>query len=244
MTYLKLFLLVLILNISLNTDGQNDTIKTATNTKIQLAEKAIIPVAFITTGLFLNGSDFEKNIKNNVTNSLGEDFQLPVDNYIQYAPIAELYIADIIGVKSKNHWFDQTKYLLISNLITATITHTIKRTSLKTRPNGGDYSFPSGHTSFSFTNATVLYNEFKDSSPYLAYSGYLFSSATGTLRIINNKHWLSDVLVGAGIGILSSQLVYYFEPLKNWNPFLNSKNITLIPQIDIDNYGLYFSMKL
>ena len=122
-----------------------------------------------------------------------------------------MYIADIAGVKSKNHWFDQTKHLLISNIITSVITHSIKQLTKKIRPNGSNYSFPSGHSSFSFTNATVLFNEFNHSSPLIAYSGYAFSTTTGIFRMINNKHWLSDVLVGAGLGILVTNLVYYFQ---------------------------------
>ncbi len=244
MAYNKLLVLLLILSISIKIEAQNDSINVSKNNKAQLINKSVIPVILISSGLLLNGSDFEKEFKVNLRNLLGNDFELPIDNYIQYAPIAELYLADAIGIKSKNHWFDQTKYLLISNLITATITHTIKRTSGKIRPNNGSHSFPSGHTSFSFTNATVLYNEFKDTSPYLAYSGYLFSTTTGALRIANNKHWLSDVLVGAGIGILVTELVYHFEPLKNWNPFINSKNITLVPQFDNNKYGFYLSIRL
>ena len=244
MVYNNFFILILILILSHRINAQSDSLNVSENKKLHFAGTVAIPVTLITTGILLNGSDFEKEFTFNIRNKVGDDFELTIDNYIQYAPIAELYIADMMGVKSKNHWFDQTKYLLISNLITSAITHTIKNTSIKTRPSGSSHSFPSGHTSFSFTNASVLYNEFKDTSPYLAYSGYLFSSTTGALRIVNNKHWLSDVLAGAGIGILVTQLVYHFEPLKNWNPFLNSKNITLVPQIDMNNYGLYLSIRL
>ena len=60
----------------------------------------------------------------------------------------------------------------------------------------------------------------------------------------NNKHWFSDVLVGAGIGILVTELIYHFEPLKNWNPFINSENITLVPQFDNNKYGIYLSIRL
>ena len=86
----------------------------------------------------------------------------------------------------------------------------------------------------------MLYNEFENSSPALALSGYAFAATTGSFRMLNNKHWLSDVLTGAGIGIASAELVYYFEPFKNFNPFKKSKGITLIPQIGSDSYGFYF----
>lgn len=59
--------------------------------------------------------------------------------------------------------------------------------------------------------------------------------------MINNAHWMSDVPIGAGIEILSAELVYYFEPFKNFNPFEKMKNITLVPQIGSDIYGLYFA---
>ncbi|HIP32032.1 MAG TPA: phosphatase PAP2 family protein, partial [Crocinitomicaceae bacterium] len=114
----------------------------------------------------------------------------------------------------------------------------------KTRPNGGDYSMPSGHTSLAFTNATVLYNEFNQTAPILAYSGYLFSSATGVFRMINNKHWLSDVLVGAGIGILATEIIYRIKPLKNWNPFKKTEGVTLVPSFNDGTVGFYFGVRL
>jgi membrane-associated phospholipid phosphatase len=60
----------------------------------------------------------------------------------------------------------------------------------------------------------------------LAYSNYVFVSATGALRIMNNAHWFSDVVVGAGIGILVTKIVYMFNPLIKWNPFLKKKKLS------------------
>ncbi len=83
-----------------------------------------------------------------------------------------------------------------------------------------------------------MFNETKDYCLPLAYSGYLFSTATALLRITNNKHWISDVLAGAGIGILVINIVYYIEPLKNWDPLKLNGKTQIIPGIDIssDNY--------
>ncbi|NHZ84339.1 MAG: phosphatase PAP2 family protein [Planctomycetia bacterium] len=184
-----------------------------------LLKKGILPATLITTGLILNNSDFEKNLAIRLRNRVGNSFEFRIDDYTQYAPIVEMYIANVLGVKSKHNQFNQTKYLFISNIITSSITHALKRLTLKPRPNGSPYSFPSGHTTFAFTNATVLYNEFNQTSPQVGYSGYVFAVTTGTFRMLNNKHWLSDVLVGAGIGIIVTNLVYHFEPLKSFNPF-------------------------
>jgi membrane-associated phospholipid phosphatase len=83
-------------------------------------------------------------------------------------------------------------------------------------------------------------HEFKGSTPVLAYSGYFFSTTTAAFRVINNRHWISDVLVGAGIGIITTELVYYFEPLKNFNPFKKNENINFVPMIDQNSKGFYF----
>ncbi len=208
-----------------------------------LLKRSIIPVIFIGAGVAFNESQFEQDLKVSIRNQVGNDFEFRIDDFIQYAPIAEMYIADAFGVPAKNHWFDQTKYLLFSNLLSGGVTVAFKNILNKTRPSGGDYSMPSGHTSLAFTNATVLYNEFNQTAPILAYSGYLFSSATGVFRMINNKHWLSDVLVGAGIGMLATEIIYRIEPLKNWNPFQKTDGVTLVPRFNDGVVGFYFGMK-
>ncbi len=221
------------------------TIKASTNDTVQskiLLKKSIVPVSLIGLGVIVNNSSFEKKFQTNLRNEVGNNYELRIDDYLQFAPVVELYSADLLGIKAKNHWFDQTKYLLVANLISSTITHGLKIITHKERPNGAHYAFPSGHTTFAFTNAGVLYNEFKDNAPVLAFSGYAFAAVTGSFRMINNKHWLSDVLTGAGIGILSAELVYYFdEPFKNFDPVLKTKNITFVPQIGSDNYGVHFA---
>ncbi len=238
----KLLIVFTFLLVVSNLNAQ--TFKASTNDTVKskiLLKKSIVPVSLIGLGIIVNNSSFEKKFQTNLRNKVGNNYELRIDDYLQYAPIVELYSADLLGIKSKNHWFDQTKYLLIANLISSTLTHSLKIITQKERPNGGAHSFPSGHTTLAFTNACVLYNEFYNTAPIFAYSGYAFAATTGAFRMINNAHWMSDVLIGAGIGILSAELVYYFEPFKNYNPFLKTKNITLVPQIGTDSYGFYFS---
>tara|TARA_R110001583_G_scaffold18633_1_gene73903 strand:+ start:1974 stop:2729 length:756 start_codon:yes stop_codon:yes gene_type:complete len=219
---------------------KSNSIKFADTTKTgKIFKKSIIPISLIGLGVFANHSSFEKKLQIDIRKKVGDTYNFPIDDFLQFVPVAEMYLADIYGIKAKNHWFDQTKYLFISNLISSAITHSLKRITNKTRPNGSPHSFPSGHTTLAFTNAAVLYNEFEDSSPVLAYSGYAFATTTGVFRMLNNKHWLSDVLVGAGVGILATKLVYYLEPLKNFNPFKKIKGMSVVPLIDDKNYGVY-----
>ena len=57
--------------------------------------------------------------------------------------------------------------------------------------------------------------------------------------MMNNKHWLSDVLAGAGLGILVTEVIYSFDPIIKWNPFKKTTNVTLLPQIGNNQKGVY-----
>lgn len=205
--------------------------------------KRILPVALITTGVLLSASNFEKSLQNDLRKIVGNDFYFNMDDYTRYAPVVEMYTADILGIQSKNHWFDQTKNLVLSSIISNGASALLKKEVYKTRPGNSTNanSFPSGHTTTAFTTATVLYEEFKDTNPLLAYSGYFFAVTTGSLRMLNNMHYLSDVLVGAGIGILSVKLVYHFEHLISWNPFKKLDGVAFAPQFSQDSVGFYLS---
>lgn len=236
-------ILILMLTISFSNLANAETIAEDSCSSKNIYTALIIPVTLIGAGLLVNKTSFERSVNRDIRDYVGNDYYFGIDNYTQHIPYIEMYIADIAGVKAKNHWFDQTKYLFISNLISSGTTHFLKIWTKKPRPAGADDSFPSGHTTFAFTNATVLYNEFSQSSDALAYSGYAFATTTGMFRMINNKHWLSDVLVGAGIGIIATELVYYIEPFKNFNPFKDSENMSLIPIYNDTEYALYFTYK-
>lgn len=86
------------------------------------------------------------------------------------------------------------------------------------RPDGSAFnSFPSGHTATAFASAEFLWQEYKDVSIWYGISGYAIAAATGAFRIYNDKHWLTDVVAGAGIGILSTKIAYWI------NPFIQKK---------------------
>lgn len=207
-------------------------------------KQSIVPASLLVTGIVLSDSDFEDGIQQGLQNALGNDFSTSLDDRTRNIPIAQMYIADIFGVPARNHWFDQTKNMVISILLTDLLTLQLKRAAGKQRPDDTDFeSWPSGHTSHAFATASVLYEEFKHSSPLLAYSGYLFAATTGFLRMANNRHYLSDVLAGAGIGILVTKLVYKYDYLIPWNPFLKKKNMVLLPRYSEGTVGLYFTKK-
>tara|TARA_B100001063_G_C16362488_1_gene356695 strand:+ start:21 stop:551 length:531 start_codon:yes stop_codon:yes gene_type:complete len=78
------------------------------------------------------------------------------------------------------------------------ITHSLKRVVNKERPNGGDFSFPSGHTSAAFTGAAFI-----DSKYGLKYGlpAYILASYVGWSRVYAKKHDYIDVLGGIIVGV-------------------------------------------
>jgi len=224
--------------------GQKDSLFVLKPRKSILKEN-LIPLSLITLGTVVSSSQFERNFQKNVRNLVGNRFTTQIDNYTRHAPLVELLIADIVGVPAKNHWFDQAKNWTISWYVTDLITFKLKDWVKKPRPDGYDnFSFPSGHTSYAFMNAEVLYNEFKGTSPWLAYSGYAFAGATAGLRIANNAHFLSDVMFSAGLAMLVTKLVYWLDPIISWNPFKKVKGVTFYPQrFDRERVGFYLSFR-
>lgn len=99
-------------------------------------------------------------------------------------------------------------------LLTGISVYGIKSITKVERPDGSSRnSFPSGHTATAFAGAELLRREYWDLSPWIGVAGYTVAAATGFLRMYNNRHWLTDVVAGAGIGILSVQASYWLHPV-------------------------------
>ena len=105
------------------------------------------------------------------------------------------------------------------------------------------------HTANAFLGAHMAYKEFKDSSPWLAYSGYALAAFVAGSRLYNNRHWVADVLAGAGFGILSVELSYFiYFPIRNAVARLVNKRasdcpIVAAPMFHGDGAGFYLSYR-
>lgn len=115
------------------------------------------------------------------------------------------------------------------------------------RPDGSsNNSFPSGHTATAFAGAEFLWQEYKDVSVWYGISGYLVASGTGFFRMYNNRHWLTDVAAGVGIGIASTKLAYLLHPYisKLFYKNENHKSTTmLLPFYNGKQGGFGFAMQ-
>lgn len=177
-------------------------------------KKLILPASLITVGALASQTEDYRDIIP-IPRPDGKVKQHRYDDYLQYVVPSTLFIYDIFG-KEKHHPIDQFFVMGISYGLTALEVRNLKSILKEERPDGGSNSFPSGHTAVAFVGAHMIYKEFKDSNPFIAYSGYAMAGAVGVGRMINNRHWLSDVVAGAGFAILSVELAYmvYF-PVRN-----------------------------
>ena len=96
--------------------------------------------------------------------------------------------------------------LVRAQLVSQTVTQSIKFTATRTRPDGTSLSFPSGHTSSAFATATVLQSNYgwKVGVPAYAAAAWI-----GASRVQMNRHFVSDVIAGATIGIVAGRSVTF-----------------------------------
>lgn len=177
----------------------------------------IIPAVFIGYGVVsLSGDNVIRRLDYTTNAELQEDhpaFAKKVDNFSRYVPVVAVYGLDLLGVKAKHNFVDRSAMLLMSAVIAQASVAGLKSITHRVRPNGADdHSFPSGHTSMAFMSAEFLHQEYKDQSIWYGVGGYAIATGTGILRLYNNAHWVSDVVAGAGVGILSTKVSYWVYP--------------------------------
>ena len=207
-------------------------------------KQLIVPAALIGIGIVGVNSDWLKArngaIKEEITENI--DKKITIDDFSQYAPMVAVYGLNLCGIKGEHNLRDRTMILAISYSLMGITVNGLKRIAREERPDGSNNgSFPSGHTATAFMGAEFLWNEYKNVSPWIGVAGYAVAAGTGFFRMYNNKHWLTDVLGGAGIGMLSTKVAYYVYPRIKNKLFKSKslKNVSLIPYYSPKNSGLY-----
>ncbi|MDH3381807.1 MAG: phosphatase PAP2 family protein [Flavobacteriaceae bacterium] len=248
----RLILILLILNFILYNSYaqsiQKDTIYIDKKKSVKY-ESLIVPTILISYGIV--------GLKNKGIKSVNEDIHQHIsnqnfhnsniDNYTQYIPALSVYGLNALGVKGKNNFKDRTIILGTATIIMTSTTLGLKSIAKVDRPNlGSNDSFPSGHVAKAFMGAEFLYQEYKEVSPWYGITAYIVATGTGALRIYNDKHWLTDVVTGAGIGILSTKVAYWLKPFID-NKILKSKynliSSSIVPSYDGENIivGMFVS---
>jgi membrane-associated phospholipid phosphatase len=194
----------------------------------------IAPLVLIGGGIMVNNTDF-KNKQLTWRSQNYPDFKNGIDDFMQFTSHAAVFGLDWVGVKSKHGFKDKLGLMGTGMVIMLGTVNALKYTTDQVRPDGTSAnSFPSGHTANAFFGATILAKEYSDKSVLIAIGGYSVATATGVFRMLNNRHWASDVLVGAGIGILSAEAAYSVYPWlkEKIGGKGKNKNIAFVPVYD------------
>ena len=148
-------------------------------------------------------------------------YSCSVDDYTQYVPTALTLGLKAFGYEGRTGWGQMLTADAFAVASMAVVTQGLKHTINRTRPYGGEHSFPSGHAATSFMAATMLHKEYGWRSQWWSFGGYALATFTGVSRMFNDHHWMSDVVTGAAIGIGSVHLGYYLSDLIFKNRYIN-----------------------
>ncbi|AWM31608.1 phosphatase PAP2 family protein [Hymenobacter nivis] len=197
----------------------------------KLVRASIVPAILIGYGAYtFNGGGFYTNQDaNRDIHRLFPTYRTHLDNYLQFAPYLELGAVVLAGVASRNDRTNLGLVVLKSELIMLTGVYVVKTLSHEERPDGSDnLSFPSGHTAQAFLAASIVHTELRDQSPWYGIGAYTIATGVGVLRMVNTKHWQSDVVAGAGFGILSAHLAYLTHR-NRWGRKAIGRDVGLVP---------------
>lgn len=174
-----------------------------------------------------------------------------VGDVLQYTPILATWGMGVMGVESRHRFKEQTTILALSVAFTASMAKISKYSIHRLRPDNDGYdSFPSGHASMAFMSAEFMRMEYGELSPWIGVFSYTVATTTAYLRVYNNKHYITDVIAGAGVGILGVKMAYWCAPIVNnwlWGSNLRKESksqsyASFTPYYNGEQYGAGFSM--
>ena len=183
----------------------------AASTPLFKMAHASVPV--IIGGLAIYGAN--NNLKDAAAaGSHAMHYDTQYEDYLQYASGVALLALKVGGMEGRSSWPRMIVSDAFSAALTIGVAEGLKRSVGEVRPDGDDdRSFPSGHTAISYMLATMLHKEYGCRSPWISLGGYAVATATAASRMVHNRHWASDIVVGAGIGVLMTEVGYYLADL-------------------------------
>lgn len=163
-----------------------------------------------------------------------------IEGVMEYVPVAALFGLKACGVDSRHKLTEQLVTTAAAYAVMAGTVEVLKHTVHSERPDKSDtHGFPSGHTAVAFTGADMLFEEYRDTSPWIGIGGYAVATATGILRVHHKRHHWGDVVAGAAIGVGCSRLSQWLTPkLFKTKEKEEGKSLSATPFASGDGMGL------
>lgn len=186
------------------------------------ATQLIVPSALIVTGSVGVCNGWFHSVNNDLKDGMEgwrKDKYLKVDDYLQYLPVAANIGLGLVGLKSRHPFRERVACTATAYIAMGIMVNVTKRVVGEKRPDSGARnSFPSGHTATAFMGAELVRKEYGNMSGLCAYA---VATSVAIMRMYNNRHWLNDVIAGAGMGILSAKIGFWLLPwekrMLGWN---------------------------
>ena len=211
------------------------------------SKQLIVPGIFMVSGL-VGAIDYNNSLNRSVNdafNDLSDGKTCKIDDYLRFLPSTSHLVLGSIGVKSKHNFKERLLISATSHAAMLIMGYGSKFIIIEQRPDiSNNHSFPSGHVALAFTGAELLRQEY---GTIYGIAGYTVATSVAILRLYNNKHWFNDVLMGAGIGILSARIGYWLLPFERNFFKINNKNnksstIAITPAYNVAEKALSVSV--
>jgi len=200
--------------------------------KFNFWHETIIPVSLATaSGILITIPQLNHWLQERLAWNREEQVNL-YDDQVRYAPVAIGILLNISQTPMTHKPLHQAALLLSSYVVADALVYHLKKVTNRKRPDSDDRnSFPSQHASMAFIAATWLDKEAGEASPWIRISGYSLATYVALSRVARNRHYVRDVLMGAAIGLFTTNSLYWLDerlftsPKNNsslsWSPYLS-----------------------
>lgn len=264
MKILPIIILILILIFRSKTAAQSDSLKIIDSTVVYIhshhkewyqnsyVKESIVPASFALGSVIIISipglkESLQKPLRWNYDPSTTGIHANLYEDEIRYVPAVAAYALSFCGVKSEHSFIDKSVILAVSYIASDFVVYNGKMLTKSLRPPrrnytslASKYSLPSQHTAMAFVAATFLDHELGSVSPWISVGGYTAATWVGIARVANDYHWISDVLMGAAVGILMTDATYWaYDGVMKFFP----KKLIISPLVDTQQTGICFCYK-
>lgn len=154
-----------------------------------------------------------QSLDNTVKNNFNGSYTIlspKIERLLKWVPMVSVLLTNAERMGTKEELTKRVKIIALSETILNGLLTPLKKWIARRRPDSFRLdSFPSAQTATSFMGAEILHQACKEKLPALQMAGYTIAVATAAISVYKKKHWLSDVVAGAIIGIAAAKIASY-----------------------------------